>query len=234
MNIENIVLELMDRIKTLESKVKVLEEKQNISIDTKEEPVVLNAGASITQRAKDYIMACKNEAIKLGNDNVVLKCNDIQKALGVSNRAPIVCHAMYDSMQPGDEVLSAPASGFSTTVTVQYLLKPISNTETNTMTIKQLKLAFEYYFKEKKPEYRHPDNLISMAFYIANNNIGVSFEDLFTSKVTLDQYGEILAKHFQELSPEYAKTRTSVYKDAMKNLLDFIHDKHYEHIKITE
>ncbi len=121
MNYEKIILELLDRIQTLEEKVEILEKNSgsnnvtnlNYSSDRK---------VSLTQRARDYIAECKKQAKKEGKSEITLLCNDIQIALGVTNRTPCICTAMYDAMKGEDEVLSAPPSGKSTTVLVKYYL----------------------------------------------------------------------------------------------------------------
>ena len=119
MSYEKILLEMLDRIKTLESKVTELEkavQTSNAQSDLKE-----NVGkANITERARQYIANQKKAAKEAGFSEVILVCNDIQKELGVINRAPAICTAMYDSMAKGDEVLFAPPSGKSTTVKIRY------------------------------------------------------------------------------------------------------------------
>ena len=113
MNYDKIILELLDRIKVLEERVAVLEGNRN----EREEKV------SLTARTRDYIREQKQLAKRAGNKEIVLLCNDIQKALGVTNRTPSVCTAMYACMNPGDEVLFAPPSGKSTTVKIRYYIR---------------------------------------------------------------------------------------------------------------
>lgn len=131
MGIESIVLELMERIKVLEKKVVCLEEK--VMFAPEERVAATSEGAqtspsethkvSLTQSARDYINEAKVAARERGETSIVLLCNDIQKALHVTNRPRNICIAMYDSMtNPKDRVLSAPPSGFSTTVLVEYFL----------------------------------------------------------------------------------------------------------------
>ena len=131
MNYDKIILELLDRIKTLEERVNKLEfgpyaDAMKIIQD---EGYVYNPKSlasrkiSLTQTARDYISEKKLEAKDEGKTELVLLCNDIQIALGVTNRTPCICTAMYDCMEDGDEVVSAPPSGKSTTVKVKYYLK---------------------------------------------------------------------------------------------------------------
>ncbi len=160
--------------------------------------------------------------------------------------------AMRDCMQPGDVVLEEPPSGLSTRLTIQYFLKPMDSQddnneeninsstgdssdseETTTISLRQLRTGFEAYFNEKKPNYSYPGPLFGMAFYITKNNIGVTLEQLFSKEVSLDEYAGILYDHFYEMNPRTAKVRTSAYKDAMKNLLEYAEDMHFEKIKIS-
>ncbi|MBR4496402.1 MAG: hypothetical protein IKP12_04660 [Acholeplasmatales bacterium] len=249
MDYDKIILELLDRIKTLEEKVANLENGNTYQVI--KQTIENERGLSLVDRAKKYIQDCKQLSQKSGNDSIILICGDIQKHLGVSNRVPSICMAMRDCMQPGDVVLEEPPSGLSTRLTIQYFLKPLdclddnkekmnsenddsfSSEETTTISLRQLRTGFEAYFNEKKPNYSYPGPLFGMAFYITKNNIGVSLEQLFSKEVSLDEYAGILYDHFYELNPRTAKVRTSAYKDAMKNLLEYAEDMHFEKIKIS-
>ena len=110
MNYDKIILELLDRIKTLEERVAALEAPHQESGEK----------MNLTARAREYILQQKQLAGQAGKNEVILVCNDIQKAIGVTNRAPAVCSAMYACMTAGDEVLFAPPSGKSTTVRIRY------------------------------------------------------------------------------------------------------------------
>ena len=114
MNYERIILELMERIQVLEEKVAALEAVQAASPAPKKE--------NLTESARNYIRQEKQRAREAGQRELVLVCNDIQKALGVINRAPAICTAMYDCMELGDTVVFAPQSGKSTAVKIKYSL----------------------------------------------------------------------------------------------------------------
>ena len=119
-NYEQILLEMLNRIKILENKVEKLETSKKMD-DT---PIFQPTNKrGLNGLAKDYIRKCKDEAKKQGLSEITLLCNDIQKALQVVNRTPSICSAMYDMMENGDQVLSAPPSGKSTTVRVKYFIK---------------------------------------------------------------------------------------------------------------
>lgn len=121
MDNSEILMEMFSRIKKLEARVESLEEELN----TKSENVESNkqsTNVNLTQKARDYINQKKSEARTQGLTEIVLICNDIQKALKTTNRAPAICSAMYDCMDIKDEILNAPPSGKSTTVKIKYYL----------------------------------------------------------------------------------------------------------------
>lgn len=122
MNYERIILELMERIQILEEKVAMLEENNKASQQVKADAPV-SKKSSLGVRAKEYILEQKRAANEAGFSEITLVCNDIQKVLGVVNRAPAICQAMYECMTKGDEVLYKPNSGMSTAVKVKYYLK---------------------------------------------------------------------------------------------------------------
>ena len=118
MNYERIILELLERIQILEEKVANLEQNNICSIESK----YLPEKESLVSKAKDYIINQKQLAKQDGLSEIILICNDVQKALGVTNRTPSICTAMYDCMSMNDEILFAPPSGKSTTVKIKYYI----------------------------------------------------------------------------------------------------------------
>ncbi len=122
MNYERIILELLERIQILEEKVAVLE---NGAVTASTSGAVEESGEklSLTARAKACILAEKERARQEGRTEIVLLCNDIQKQMGVVNRAPAVCTAMYECMGKNDVVLYAPSSGKSTAVKIKYYVR---------------------------------------------------------------------------------------------------------------
>ena len=100
------------------------------------------------------------------------------------------------------------------------------------ISLKQLRREFEDYFNKVKPWYKYPGPLFGMAFYITRHNLGIKLEDLFSGKVSLDEYGDILYRKFKEMNSKNPYGRMSAYKDAMKNLLEFITYKDYKAIVI--
>lgn len=97
-----------------------------------------------------------------------------------------------------------------------------------------LKEEFKKYFLDKKPNYKKPGPLFGMAFYITRNNVGINIEDVLTGKISIDQYGNLLLEVFKKMNSSTAYGRMSAYKDAMKNLLEFVNDVGYKNIKIVD
>ena len=120
MNYEKTILELLERIKRLEEKVDILEEKCNIKY--MESDNMKKNYSNLTQKARKYIAEKKMIAEAEGLKDITLLCNDIQKALGVTQRPASICRAMYDSMNTNDEIVFAPSKGLSTTLKIKYHL----------------------------------------------------------------------------------------------------------------
>lgn len=121
MEYSEVILEMLGRIKKLEDRVSILENEK------KGEMKLVNncdsrAYKNLTQQTRNYIHQKKSEAKLKGLTEIVLVCNDIQKDLHVKNRPRSICVAMYDCLCEGDEVLSSPPSGYSTTLKIKYYL----------------------------------------------------------------------------------------------------------------
>ncbi len=112
MEYEKIILELLMRVKILEEKVALLS-SQNAAPSPKQ------AG---TAEIKAYITSLKQGSKERGLSSLVIKANDIHKAMGLKSRMPAVCNAMKQCMKAGDLVLNETASGFSSTYTIQYIV----------------------------------------------------------------------------------------------------------------
>ena len=114
MNYDNIILELLDRIKVLEEQVKVLIEKEQ------EKPKLINKMS--TGDIRDYINECKTVARNDGKSNIVLLARDIHRELQLKSAMPMVCNAMRQCMNDKDIVLYETASGYSSTLKIEYKL----------------------------------------------------------------------------------------------------------------
>ena len=85
-------------------------------------PKTGNGKKANKQEIVNYIKSVLSQTQLQGKTYVILRTGDVEKAVGLSQRIVSVCHAMYDCMKTNDEVLSAPPSGYSTTVTIKYCL----------------------------------------------------------------------------------------------------------------
>lgn len=52
----------------------------------------------------------------------MLISGEIHKAMGLKNKMPSVCNAMYQAMDPGDVVVQTTPSGKSSTIQICYQL----------------------------------------------------------------------------------------------------------------
>ena len=120
MNYEKIILEMLERIKVLEDKVAMLEKNKNTNAEDYDS--TQKNYSNLTQKAREYITKKKIHAKANGLNEITLLCNDIQKALGVTQRPASICRAMYDSMNSTDEIVFAPSKGLSTTLKIKYYL----------------------------------------------------------------------------------------------------------------
>ena len=115
MNYEKVILELLERIQTLESQVTTLLSYQ----ENKEEK---EANKMSTNDIKEYIDKQKNAAKESGKIELVLRSGDIHNELGLKQRHPQVCNAMRQCMQSEDIILYQPPKGNGTTLQILYKL----------------------------------------------------------------------------------------------------------------
>ena len=115
MDYEKVILELLCRIQTLEEQVHVLMKQQETNEETRDEKVTTND-------IREYITKCKVKAKAEGRTTLTLLARDIHRELGLKQRYPMVCNAMRDCMQTGDEILFQPPKGNSSTLEIQYRL----------------------------------------------------------------------------------------------------------------
>lgn len=114
MNYDKIILELLDRIKVLEEQVEVL-----MSKDEKQKKT--NNKIS-TADIRDYINKCKSIARENGEKRLVLVAGEIHRENNLKSAMPMVCNAMRQCMENSDEVLFETASGYSSTLKIEYKL----------------------------------------------------------------------------------------------------------------
>lgn len=119
MNYDTVILELLTRIQTLEKEVALLQQ----AIDSEAGDFLPEDGPRITTAdIRAYIEDRKAQARTEGRAELTLKANDIHKALQLKSRVPMVCNAMRQCMNEDDAVLHDTASGYSSTLEIQYQL----------------------------------------------------------------------------------------------------------------
>lgn len=107
---EKLILDMLNRICKLEEQVEsLIAQRQNSKIGTED--------------VKKYISELKHRRMINGEHSFCITANEIHKALKLKNRMPIVCNAMKQSMENGDEIIHQTASGYSSTFAVKYNLK---------------------------------------------------------------------------------------------------------------
>ena len=114
MNYERTILELLDRIQTLEEQVAALMAKDN---DTNKEDNTMT-----TQEIREYIQQLKNTAKAQGKTTLTLRSGELEKEMNLKHRLPMICNAMYQMMLDGDKILHTTPSGKSSTIEIQYSL----------------------------------------------------------------------------------------------------------------
>jgi len=113
MEYEKTILELLERVATLEEKVAVLE--GNIA-NSGEKP----ARGTYTEMVIDYINRKIEKAKKQDLNNITLTSGNIQKDVGLKNRLPLVCNAMRKCMDDKSEIVYETPSGQSSTFTIKW------------------------------------------------------------------------------------------------------------------
>ncbi len=114
MNYDKIILELLDRIKVLEEQVALLMEKEQ---KNKEMTNKISTG-----NIRDYIEERKNIARNSGDSVLVLVAGNIHREKKLKSAMPMVCNAMRQCMGSEDKVLYETASGYSSTLKIEYKL----------------------------------------------------------------------------------------------------------------
>ena len=114
MNYDKIILELLDRIKALEEQVSFLMENNQ----EKSSPINKISTGDI----RNFINECKMVAKDNGDNTIVLVAGDIHRELKLKSAMPMVCNAMRQCMTAEDVVLYETASGYSSTLKIEYKL----------------------------------------------------------------------------------------------------------------
>lgn len=142
MNHESIILEMLERIQTLEKKCNEIESRLNKFLgesnyatkdeinenndllydsekkaELKYEPLLKITTKDIESYILDLIKTAKNA----GQESVELLAKDIHNDLKLVSRYPMVCNAMRKCMKENDIVVYSPKSGYSSTLRIRYL-----------------------------------------------------------------------------------------------------------------
>ena len=75
-----------------------------------------------TEDIREYIKELKSAERAKGAGDIVLVARDIHRELNLKSRFPMVCNAMRQCMEDGDEILFQPPKGNSSTLEIKYLL----------------------------------------------------------------------------------------------------------------
>lgn len=70
----------------------------------------------------EHITKLKYSTKKAGKSKLILISGDLHRELGLKNRMPSVCRAMYRCMRDKDIILNETPSGFSSTIEIEYNL----------------------------------------------------------------------------------------------------------------
>lgn len=71
---------------------------------------------------RSYIQNLLDLSRQRGEHTCVLVSGDIHRIMGLANKMPSVCNAMYKLMRPGDAILHNTPSGHSSTIKIEYNL----------------------------------------------------------------------------------------------------------------
>jgi hypothetical protein len=126
MNYDRVIVELLDRVAKLEDEVRKLKG------ETDTVTVTLNTDISkygektksYTQGVIDYLEALIKKAKEDGKEHLDVVSYDLQKAVGLKNRIPLICNAMRKVMREYEfEILADTPSQNSSTFKVRFFTK---------------------------------------------------------------------------------------------------------------
>ncbi len=126
---KELIENLLKRVEMLEEKVKELENK-NLDKD-KEVVKIKPERGTYTKLVIDYINQRIEDAKKEGKNYVELSALEIQKAVRLKNRIPLVCKAMRKCMDRNSVIMHKTPSMQSSTLTIRYSLIDLFKTYEN-------------------------------------------------------------------------------------------------------
>ena len=126
MNYDRVIVELLDRVAKLEDEIRKMKG------ETEAATVTLNTDISkygektksYTQGVIDYLEALIQKAKEDGKEYIDVVSYDLQKAVGLKNRIPLICNAMRKVMRDCEfEILADTPSQNSSTLKVRFFTK---------------------------------------------------------------------------------------------------------------
>lgn len=125
MKYDAVILEMLSRIKALETQVSMLCQMNGLATtitegEDKMQDEELSSVKVTTADIRDYIEKAKQNARNKGDSTISLIARDISHDLDLRKRYPMICNAMKQCMNSEDEILFAPASGYSSTLEIKY------------------------------------------------------------------------------------------------------------------
>lgn len=116
---KEIIMHLLERIDTLEERIRKLEDKEDI----KEVKKIKPERGTYTKLVIDYINSQIENAKKEGKGYIELTSGDVQKAVGLKNRLPLVCKVMRKCMNEDYIIMHKTPSMQSSTLTIRWDLE---------------------------------------------------------------------------------------------------------------
>ena len=136
MNYDRIILELIDRVATLEDEVRKL--KGQLEVDSKQKAEkefirsykkdeidyedLKNPNVSPTIRAVNYIRTRILKGLENNDEYVDIVALQVEHGIGTKMRSPVVCNAMRKDYGYESEVIRDTPTHMSTTYTIRYYL----------------------------------------------------------------------------------------------------------------
>lgn len=117
MNYDTVIVELLSRIQALERRLDELEGRQGGDFGA---DAASQEGKVSTADIRAHIERRKLAAAERGEPSITLKAGDIHRELKLKSRFPMVCNAMRQCMEEGDQVVFETPSGYSSTLEIRY------------------------------------------------------------------------------------------------------------------
>lgn len=126
MNYDRVIVELLDRVAKLEDEVRKLKGEADATTVTLNTDISKygEKPKSYTQGVIEYLEALIKKAKEDGKEHLDVVSYDLQKAVGLKNRIPLICNAMRKVMREYEfEILADTPSQNSSTFKVRFFTK---------------------------------------------------------------------------------------------------------------